>query len=593
MTLFALAINGISSVIPQDIFHTLFVDDLSLSFAGAKMPMVERKLQLTVNKIVRWADMNGFKFSTSKTVIVHFCRIRGVHPDPDIYIKGQRIPCVQETRFLGLIFDCKLTWVSHLKALKNKCLDALNILKVLAHTLWGADRKTLLRLYKALILSKLLYGCEIYSSASPSKLKILDSVHHTGIRLATGAFRSSPIPSLLVEAGELPLDLHRQNLVCRYWYRVQRLPNSLAYETVTKETYFRFYESHAKYPQPFGFRVRLLLNNFNLNRNVVIPFKFPVIPPWKLPEVSFCNYFIGVKKNMTEVEIRSIFMEHVLEHENSRFIFTDGSKCSAGVGFGVSNTDFNVKGALPLVASNFTAELYGILSAVEKIALIDEGSFTIFSDAKSVLQALGVFNSPNPIILKILQWLYILQSRGTEVHFCWVPAHVGIHGNEEADKLAKQAAAELLPGRRQILCRDLYPNIRDSINNTWQQQWNLVGPNKLREIKTDISPWNYNHMPRKFETSLCRLRIGHTRLTHGYLMAGDQQPYCNDCLVPMSIKHILTECPSLGDLRDQFLKESRGEDGRYILAKTLGESVCPGHTGVFKFLAEAGFLYQI
>ena len=137
-----------------------------------------------------------------------------------------------------LIFDQRLTWVPHLKSLKGKCLEALNILKVLAHTSWGADRKTLLRLYKALILSKISYGCEVYSSALPSRLKMLDSIHHAGIRLATGAFKSSPIPSLLVEAGEIPLDLYGQNMVCRYWYRVQRLPNSLAFKTAAKENFF-------------------------------------------------------------------------------------------------------------------------------------------------------------------------------------------------------------------------------------------------------------------------------------------------------------------------------------------------------------------
>ena len=214
---------------------------------------------------------------------VHFCRIHRIHPDPDICIKGQRIPCVQEARFLGLTFDRRLTWVPHLKSLKGKCLEALKIFKALAHTSWGADRKMLLRLYKALILSKISYGCEVYSSALPSRLKMLDSIHHAGIRLATGAFKSSPIQSLLVEAGEMPLELHRQNLACRYWFKVQRLPNSLAFKSLVKENFFRFYETHPKLPQPFGFRVRQLLNNFNLKRDVVIPFKIPVIPPWKLP----------------------------------------------------------------------------------------------------------------------------------------------------------------------------------------------------------------------------------------------------------------------------------------------------------------------
>ncbi|KAJ4433175.1 hypothetical protein ANN_15432 [Periplaneta americana] len=66
---------------------------------------------------------------------------------------------------------------------------------------WGADRIVLLRLYRSLIRSKLDYGCFIYGLANKSKLRFLDTIHHHGIRLATGAFRTSRIASLYCEAG--------------------------------------------------------------------------------------------------------------------------------------------------------------------------------------------------------------------------------------------------------------------------------------------------------------------------------------------------------------------------------------------------------
>ena len=102
-----------------------------------------------------------------------------------------------------------MTWEPHLKDLKNRCLKALEIFKILSHVGWGADRQHLLQLYKALVLPKLLYGCEVYSSAQQSKLDILNSVHHAGIRYTTGAFRSSPITSTLADAGEIPLSMYR------------------------------------------------------------------------------------------------------------------------------------------------------------------------------------------------------------------------------------------------------------------------------------------------------------------------------------------------------------------------------------------------
>ena len=198
------------------------------------------------------------------------------------------------------------------------------------------------------------------------------------------------------------------------------------------------------------------------------PFKFSVTPPWKLPFITFCKYFTGVKRQMTEIEIRSLFMEHIETHVDSAWIFTDGSKSSTGVGYGVYSRDFNCKGALPVFTSIFTAELFAILKAIEKIVTASGIHFTVFSDSKSVLQSLSIFNSLNPLVLKIQQWVLLLSFKGVRVDFCWVPAHTGIRGNEEADKLAKVAATSLLPRSCQLLCTDFMPKIRSYVLESWQ-----------------------------------------------------------------------------------------------------------------------------
>jgi hypothetical protein len=82
---------------------------------------------------------NGFKFSSSKTVGMHFCNKRGLLPDPELKLYNSPIKIVPETKFLGLIFDSKLTFLPHIKMLKNKSLKALNILKFVSSTDWGAD----------------------------------------------------------------------------------------------------------------------------------------------------------------------------------------------------------------------------------------------------------------------------------------------------------------------------------------------------------------------------------------------------------------------------------------------------------------------
>lgn len=142
VTLLAVAINGVVGVLPDDAHNSLYVDDLSISFSAARMSLPERKLQFAINRVVSWATTRGFCFSTSKTMAMHFCRNRGVHPDPDLYFVNRLLSCVEITRYLGLVFDSRLTWVPHFRYVKAACQKALSLLCVLAHTYWGADRDT-------------------------------------------------------------------------------------------------------------------------------------------------------------------------------------------------------------------------------------------------------------------------------------------------------------------------------------------------------------------------------------------------------------------------------------------------------------------
>ena len=73
----------------------------------------------------------------------------------------------------------------------------------------GGDRIVLLNLYRALIRSKLDYRSIVYGSARKSYLKYLDTIHYQGLRLAPGAFRTSPVESLYAESNEQSLYIRR------------------------------------------------------------------------------------------------------------------------------------------------------------------------------------------------------------------------------------------------------------------------------------------------------------------------------------------------------------------------------------------------
>jgi len=47
------------------------------------------------------------------------------------------------------------------------------------------------------------------------------------------------------------------------------------------------------------------------------------------------------------------------------------------------------------------------------------------------------------------------------------------------------------------------------------------------------------------------VRIGHTRITHKYLLSGDR-PLCDKCQCSLTVKHILLECCSIKHVRENY-----------------------------------------
>ena len=98
--------------------------------------------------------------------------------------------------------------------------------------------------------------------------------------------------------------------------------------------------------------------------------------------------------------------------------------------------------------------------------------------------------------------------------------------------------------------RDLYPIIKKKIQEDWQREWENVKDNKLRQIKYNVREWLTSHNKhKKLEVIITRLRIGQTRLTHGHLMEAKPQDYCLDCIVPLSVEHVLVDSPNFAEER--------------------------------------------
>jgi hypothetical protein len=203
-------------------------------------------------------DFDWVRFSVEKTKCLHFCRLRGALNGPVLTLNGVQLEVMASAHFLGLLLDAELNWKEHVGELRKKCLQTLNILKVLSNTTWDADRQSLLRIYRALVRSKLDYASFIYSSASDATLRRLDTVHHSGLRIALGAFRTSPVLSLYAEAGEPSLADRRNYLMGSYVIKMKALSHHPSHKVLLDTRFDRHFNNKPLASIPTSLRLGAL-----------------------------------------------------------------------------------------------------------------------------------------------------------------------------------------------------------------------------------------------------------------------------------------------------------------------------------------------
>lgn len=560
-TLFIVKMNSLRNFIPHNMFYSIYVDDVQIAFKSCNIAICERHIQLGLNKVSKWANQNGFKLNPQKSSCVLFTRQRGLDPEPHIELYGQLLPVSTEHKFLGLILDSKLTFLPHIKYLKAKCLKTMNIIKILSHTTWGSDRKCLLNLHKSLVRSRLDYGSIVYASAAPSALKVLDPVHHLGIRLATGAFRTSPVQSLYVESNEWSLNFQRQYLSVAYFWKVNANIYHPYRSVINDTACAALFHNRTTAREPFSLRVRRFCEDMDvpLFTHALMAPANP-LPPWSWQEIDCDMTFVEVSKHAPEAHIHMHFLELKEKYACPAF-YTDASKSHAGVAYAAIGPSYSQSGVMHPETSIFTAEAFALLTAAKHIKSLELKKAVIFTDSLSVVKALvKVQKHKNAVVhnlYSVLCGMYVLNQRVT---LCWVPGHRGIEGNVLADELATSTGMKGGNTSLAVPVTDLKPLLRSKLRSCWQNVWDRETSNKLHLIKPYLGNWPSTTKSRRREVLICRLRIGHTYTTHNYLLTGEDPPTCNKCGQGLTVLHALLECRQAEPERKKYFQQAYREN---------------------------------
>jgi ribonuclease HI/exonuclease III len=577
-----------------NVLPTGYIDDIAILAWAETTEETCDILAKTLQKAQQWANTHASVFAPDKFQLTHFTRTRKKidmnHPVQTIWGEIKPRP---NCKYLGLTMDAKLTWKPHIEEIRRKATKTVNALSNLGSSTWGASLIDLRRIYEGTALPQMMYACSIWTNENGKKhtytkkaLDVLQSIQARAARIICGAFRATSRAALDIEAFLLPIEqqIWKHNadtitrlLSCKHIADTAGLPPTDA-TTMTER------KKHTSSWRRIYSEMKETLGQDLTRQEPIPPF---ITPPWQ-PGPK-----IHIDKNDETARER-----HDRETATGQdlSIYTDGSGIDNKIGAAavcphMEQTRSAYLG-LSTTSTVYAAELYGISLALRiaeeyadrngsrrNIAIYTDNQAAIWS----VTKAEG--RTGSYILEEIASQIQDLQDRGRPVRVRWIPAHVGIAGNEAADIAAKEATGWRADGRRAPTADEpqkLFPlkttlrrKCKQQAETAWSVKWrketkgrasfrNTPAPTK-RVLKL------HKGLKKRNSALLVQLRtekIGLRDFLYSRNVPDIASSQCDCGAIRQTVAHVLLHCRTYNDLRNRIFGD---RPGRYNLRTILNK----------------------
>ena len=553
--LFLIAYNRLCSIISlhREIDFCSFADDFNLIIRLPRNKRILVNLDSVFADINDWCNLSGASLSVSKCKYIHICRLSNCNCD----VRSSLITLskVDTLRILGLFLNKRYNWKDHVEHLQSSISRRLDILKFLANQRLNCNIINLISITKALVLSKINYGLPFFGYSPKSQINKLNTIINACIRTSFGALRSTPTTNLRYEANIRSI-LTQRDILTTKLYRVLILGNGNPLDQIIRKV-----RRSKRTPRVPSLLYRIIGNCDDLGIPTNSLLNKAKTPPWFFRPTSIdTSLHTFSKPNTPPLQFRKMFAALKDELSDHEFIYTDGSKNVYSVSYSIT-TDSRVLKVSHLKenSSVFSAEIIALYEALLYVRK-ERGKFAICTDSLSVIKSvLNILNNED----YVSNIRNILMEKASDLKIIWVPGHSGIIGNELADNAAKNAAEQPLYLTTNLYRRDLERLIYDHYTASDKEKIFSLTSNWYKMINTDKSSiYDYlreygNRLCRLDYIKLLRLRLGHTRVTHGVLFDTNTEPFCNCAInLPATPQHFLCSCPQTTKARTSTFHNS-------------------------------------
>lgn len=478
-----------------------------------------------------------------------FTRKRSWNSETPLVFRGTVIPFSEQTRYLGVTMDTRLSWSHHCKQQAKKAKSLLMMCRRAVGKTWGLSPKCMHWLYTSVIRPILFYGALVWAPAIGSKMNMnaLNRVQRMAMVMISSAFPGTPTAAL-----EMLLNIH---------------PMDIAIKAEAAKTMHRLVQQDGWNSKSETVSIGKTSTHVTICWHTA-----GEIPHLRMP----CDYMTPSydfeQKYSIEILPREEFHADIVEYAGDPIrCYTDGSRMNdiSGCGFTIQikgEKDVNVSIPLGNHATVFQAEAHAIKCAASTLIRdkTDNKIILILSDSQAVLKSLENPRCNKQSILECKEMLNQL-SLCNEVKLRWVPGHAGHDGNELADELARQGSLSKFCGPEPVLpvsMRTCKLAVSRWADGEMERKW--IARNDCRISRLNI--YRTSKSQAKRFLGLCRWSLrgviqvitGHGNIgKHRHIMGMANSPTCQMCLSgdDETVEHFVCDCPRYRQTRINIFDE--------------------------------------